>query len=98
MRLQQFFAPDKSTVLSLACTPQSLYAGLVNGAVAVYGKAEGSGVCTSLLPGASRDSLSLGRRRAVREGRRMLGGCWEDRTGGWGRTGWGDGAGGRCPV
>lgn len=75
MRLQQFFAPDKSTVLSLACTPQSLYAGLVNGAVAVYGKAEGSGVCTSLLPGASRDSLSLGRRRAVSEGRRMLGGC-----------------------
>ncbi|XP_072620038.1 rho guanine nucleotide exchange factor 10 isoform X10 [Vulpes vulpes] len=40
VRLQQFFAPDKSTVLSLACTPQSLYAGLVNGAVAVYGKAE----------------------------------------------------------
>lgn len=41
MRLQHFFAPDKSTVLSLACTPQNLYAGLVSGAVAVYTKAEG---------------------------------------------------------
>ncbi|XP_027454536.2 rho guanine nucleotide exchange factor 10 isoform X3 [Zalophus californianus] len=40
VRLQHFFTPDKSTVLSLACTPQSLYAGLVNGAVAVYAKAE----------------------------------------------------------
>uniref|UniRef100_A0A4X1VZN0 Rho guanine nucleotide exchange factor 10 n=2 Tax=Sus scrofa TaxID=9823 RepID=A0A4X1VZN0_PIG len=40
VRLQHFFAPDKSTVLSLACTPQNLYAGLVSGAVAVYTKAE----------------------------------------------------------
>ncbi|XP_029789046.1 rho guanine nucleotide exchange factor 10 [Suricata suricatta] len=40
VRLQHFFAPDKSTVMSLACTPQHLYAGLVNGAVAVYEKAE----------------------------------------------------------
>ncbi|KAF0886420.1 ARHGA factor, partial [Crocuta crocuta] len=40
VRLQHFFAPDKSTVMSLACTPQNLYAGLVNGAVAVYEKAE----------------------------------------------------------
>ncbi|XP_035966608.2 rho guanine nucleotide exchange factor 10 isoform X3 [Halichoerus grypus] len=40
VRLQHFFTPDRSTVLSLACTPHSLYAGLVNGAVAVYAKAE----------------------------------------------------------
>nr|XP_045735531.1 rho guanine nucleotide exchange factor 10 isoform X1 [Mirounga angustirostris]XP_054364522.1 rho guanine nucleotide exchange factor 10 isoform X1 [Mirounga angustirostris]XP_054364523.1 rho guanine nucleotide exchange factor 10 isoform X1 [Mirounga angustirostris] len=40
VRLQHFFTPDRSTVMSLACTPQSLYAGLVNGAVAVYAKAE----------------------------------------------------------
>ncbi|XP_045667156.1 rho guanine nucleotide exchange factor 10 isoform X2 [Ursus americanus] len=40
VRLQHFFTPDKSTVMSLACMPQSLYAGLVNGAVAVYAKAE----------------------------------------------------------
>lgn len=46
VRLQHFFTPDKSTVMSLACTPQSLYAGLVNGAVAVYAKAEGKRVCT----------------------------------------------------
>lgn len=46
VRLQHFFTPDKSTVMSLACTPQSLYAGLVNGAVAVYTKAEGKRVCT----------------------------------------------------
>lgn len=46
VRLQHFFTPDRSTVLSLACTPHSLYAGLVNGAVAVYAKAEGNCVCT----------------------------------------------------
>uniref|UniRef100_A0A8C7BET0 Rho guanine nucleotide exchange factor 10 n=1 Tax=Neovison vison TaxID=452646 RepID=A0A8C7BET0_NEOVI len=40
VRLQHFFTPDKSTVMSLACTPQNLYAGLVNGAVAVYTRAE----------------------------------------------------------
>lgn len=45
MRLQHFFTPDKSTVMSLACAAQSLYAGLVNGAVAVYQKAEGNCVC-----------------------------------------------------
>ncbi|KAK1341709.1 hypothetical protein QTO34_016457 [Cnephaeus nilssonii] len=39
VRLQQFFTPDKAAVLSLACTPRSLYAGLVDGAVAVYAKA-----------------------------------------------------------
>lgn len=42
MRLQHFFTPEKSTVLSLACGPQSLYAGLVNGTVAIYAKAEGN--------------------------------------------------------
>ncbi|XP_054576170.1 rho guanine nucleotide exchange factor 10 isoform X2 [Eptesicus fuscus] len=40
VRLQQFFTPDKAAVLSLACTPRSLYAGLVDGAVAVYAKAQ----------------------------------------------------------
>lgn len=41
VRLQHFFTPEKSTVMSLACTPQSLYAGLVNGAVAIYARADG---------------------------------------------------------
>ncbi|XP_037668590.1 rho guanine nucleotide exchange factor 10 isoform X3 [Choloepus didactylus] len=40
VRLQHFFTPEKSTVMSLACTSQNLYAGLVNGDVAVYTKAE----------------------------------------------------------
>ncbi|XP_059941722.1 rho guanine nucleotide exchange factor 10 isoform X2 [Mesoplodon densirostris] len=40
VRLQHFFTPEKSTVMSLACTPHSLYAGLVNGAVAVYARAD----------------------------------------------------------
>ncbi|XP_019524290.1 PREDICTED: rho guanine nucleotide exchange factor 10 isoform X3 [Hipposideros armiger] len=40
VRLQHFFTPEKSTVMSLACTPRSLYAGLVDGAVAIYAKAE----------------------------------------------------------
>ncbi|KAM9635554.1 rho guanine nucleotide exchange factor 10 isoform 2-T2 [Trichechus inunguis] len=40
VRLQHFFTPEKSTVMSLACTSQNLYAGLVNGAVAIYTKAE----------------------------------------------------------
>ncbi|XP_077009116.1 rho guanine nucleotide exchange factor 10 isoform X4 [Tamandua tetradactyla] len=40
VRLQHFFTPEKSTVMSLACTSQNLYAGLVNGTVAVYTKAE----------------------------------------------------------
>ncbi|XP_057393230.1 rho guanine nucleotide exchange factor 10 isoform X6 [Balaenoptera acutorostrata] len=40
VRLQHFFTPEKSTVMSLACAPQSLYAGLVNGAVAVYARAD----------------------------------------------------------
>ncbi|XP_045437613.1 rho guanine nucleotide exchange factor 10 isoform X3 [Pipistrellus kuhlii] len=40
VRLQQFSAPDKAAVLSLACSPHSLYAGLVDGAVAVYAKAQ----------------------------------------------------------
>eukprot|EP00072_Mus_musculus_P066396 XP_017168159.1 PREDICTED: rho guanine nucleotide exchange factor 10 isoform X4 [Mus musculus] len=39
VRLQHFYAPDKSTVMSLACSPQGLYAGLVNGSVASYTKA-----------------------------------------------------------
>ncbi|XP_053511353.1 rho guanine nucleotide exchange factor 10 isoform X4 [Artibeus jamaicensis] len=40
VRLQHFFAPDKATVMSLACTPRHLYAGLVDGAVAIYAKAQ----------------------------------------------------------
>ncbi|XP_010590175.1 rho guanine nucleotide exchange factor 10 isoform X1 [Loxodonta africana] len=40
VRLQHFFTPEKSTVMSLACTSQNLYAGLVNGTVAIYTKAE----------------------------------------------------------
>ncbi|XP_073911425.1 rho guanine nucleotide exchange factor 10 isoform X5 [Castor canadensis] len=39
VRLQHFFTPEKSTVMSLACSPQGLYAGLVNGSVASYTKA-----------------------------------------------------------
>ncbi|XP_028622233.1 rho guanine nucleotide exchange factor 10 isoform X1 [Grammomys surdaster] len=39
VRLQHFYTPDKSTVMSLACSPQGLYAGLVNGSVASYTKA-----------------------------------------------------------
>ncbi|XP_007942626.1 rho guanine nucleotide exchange factor 10 [Orycteropus afer afer] len=40
VRLQHFFTPEKSTVMSLACTSQKLYVGLVNGTVAIYTKAE----------------------------------------------------------
>ncbi|XP_043840969.1 rho guanine nucleotide exchange factor 10 isoform X4 [Dromiciops gliroides] len=40
VRLQHFFTPEKSTVMSLTCTSQYLYAGLVNGNVAVYTKTE----------------------------------------------------------
>lgn len=39
VRLQHFYTPDKSTVMSLACSPHGLYAGLVNGSVASYTKA-----------------------------------------------------------
>lgn len=42
VRLQHFYTPDKSTVMSLACSPQGLYAGLVNGSVASYTKASGN--------------------------------------------------------
>uniref|UniRef100_F6VLV6 Rho guanine nucleotide exchange factor 10 n=1 Tax=Ornithorhynchus anatinus TaxID=9258 RepID=F6VLV6_ORNAN len=40
VRLQHFFTPEKSTVMSLSCSSQYLYAGLVNGNVAIYTKAE----------------------------------------------------------
>ncbi|XP_021565204.1 rho guanine nucleotide exchange factor 10 isoform X3 [Carlito syrichta] len=39
VRLQHFFTPERSTVMSLACTVRSLYAGLVNGTVASYTRA-----------------------------------------------------------
>ncbi|XP_064364608.1 rho guanine nucleotide exchange factor 10 isoform X4 [Dromaius novaehollandiae] len=41
IRLQHFFAPEKSTVMSLTYMSQYLFAGLVNGNIAVYTKAEG---------------------------------------------------------
>ncbi|XP_078398025.1 rho guanine nucleotide exchange factor 10 isoform X3 [Cetorhinus maximus] len=41
VRLQHFFAPDKSTVVSLGYKLRCLYAGLVNGNIAIYTKAEG---------------------------------------------------------
>uniref|UniRef100_A0A5S6N1Y9 Rho guanine nucleotide exchange factor 10 n=1 Tax=Xenopus tropicalis TaxID=8364 RepID=A0A5S6N1Y9_XENTR len=40
VRLQHFFTPEKSTVMSLASISQCLYAGLVNGNLATYTKAE----------------------------------------------------------
>ncbi|XP_004869627.1 rho guanine nucleotide exchange factor 10 isoform X3 [Heterocephalus glaber] len=39
VRLQHFFSPEKSTVVSLASSPRGLHAGLVNGSVASYAKA-----------------------------------------------------------
>lgn len=46
VRLQHFFTPEKSTVMSLACSSRGLYAGLVNGTVASYAKAaDGSWDC-----------------------------------------------------
>ncbi|XP_063772743.1 rho guanine nucleotide exchange factor 10 isoform X2 [Pseudophryne corroboree] len=38
VRLQLFFTPEKSTVMSLASISNSLYAGLVNGNLAIYTK------------------------------------------------------------
>ncbi|XP_049646279.1 rho guanine nucleotide exchange factor 10 isoform X1 [Suncus etruscus] len=40
VRLQLFFTPNKSSVLALACSPGCLYAGLVNGTVVIYARAE----------------------------------------------------------
>ncbi|XP_067877853.1 rho guanine nucleotide exchange factor 10 isoform X2 [Heterodontus francisci] len=40
VRLQHFYAPDKSTVVSLGYKLRCLYAGLVNGNIAIYTKAE----------------------------------------------------------
>ncbi|XP_018119023.1 rho guanine nucleotide exchange factor 10 isoform X3 [Xenopus laevis] len=40
VRLQHFFTPEKSTVMSLASFSQCLYAGLVNGNLSIYTKAE----------------------------------------------------------
>ncbi|XP_075718044.1 rho guanine nucleotide exchange factor 10 isoform X3 [Rhinoderma darwinii] len=40
VRLQHFFTPEKATVMSLASIPQSLYAGLVNGNLAIFTKIE----------------------------------------------------------
>ncbi|XP_035235837.1 rho guanine nucleotide exchange factor 10 isoform X2 [Anguilla anguilla] len=38
IRLQHFFTPDKSTVMSLVYTAQCLYAGLVSGSVAIFSR------------------------------------------------------------
>uniref|UniRef100_A0A670Z056 Rho guanine nucleotide exchange factor 10 n=1 Tax=Pseudonaja textilis TaxID=8673 RepID=A0A670Z056_PSETE len=40
IRLQHFFAPEKSTVMSLAYKTHNLFAGLVNGNIAIYTKLE----------------------------------------------------------
>ncbi|NWU93924.1 ARHGA factor, partial [Upupa epops] len=40
IRLQHFFTPEKSTVMSLTYMPQCLIAGLVNGTISIYTKAE----------------------------------------------------------
>ncbi|XP_030345670.1 rho guanine nucleotide exchange factor 10 isoform X5 [Strigops habroptila] len=40
IRLQHFFTPEKSTVMSLTYMSQYLFAGLVNGKISVYTKAE----------------------------------------------------------
>ncbi|XP_025020526.1 rho guanine nucleotide exchange factor 10 isoform X2 [Python bivittatus] len=40
VRLQHFFTPEKSTVMSLAYKTHHLFAGLVNGNIAVYTKSE----------------------------------------------------------
>lgn len=40
VRLQHFFTPEKSTVMSLASVSHTLYAGLVNGSLAIYTKME----------------------------------------------------------
>ncbi|XP_073192315.1 rho guanine nucleotide exchange factor 10 isoform X8 [Lepidochelys kempii] len=40
VRLQHFFTPEKSTVMSLTYLSQYLFAGLVNGNIAIYTKAE----------------------------------------------------------
>ncbi|XP_059323858.1 rho guanine nucleotide exchange factor 10 isoform X4 [Ammospiza nelsoni] len=40
IRLQHFFTPEKSTVMSLTYRSQYLFAGLVNGNVSIYTKAE----------------------------------------------------------
>lgn len=42
IRLQHFFTPEKSTVMSLTYMSQYLFAGLVNGNIAIYTKAEGN--------------------------------------------------------
>lgn len=65
VRLQQFFTPDKATVMSLACTPRSLYAGLVDGAVAVYAKAQGEGAMWVGQCHSPRHRLSLTHRHAL---------------------------------
>lgn len=42
VRLQHFFAPDKSTVTSLVHKKHCLFVGLVSGSVAVYSRSQGA--------------------------------------------------------
>lgn len=60
VRLQHFFAPDKAAVLSLACSPRRLYAGLVDGAVAIYAKAQGEGSHAGRCHAGATDALCPG--------------------------------------
>lgn len=49
VRLQHFFAPDKSTITCLVYKKGCLYVGLVSGSVAVYSRSQG--VCHTLKSG-----------------------------------------------
>ncbi|XP_036397828.1 rho guanine nucleotide exchange factor 10 [Megalops cyprinoides] len=46
IRLQHFFTPDKSTVISLVYKSQCLYAGLVSGSVAVFSRSPDGSWCS----------------------------------------------------
>ncbi|KAJ8288655.1 hypothetical protein COCON_G00013140 [Conger conger] len=46
IRLQHFFTPDKSTVMSLVYTAQCLYAGLVSGSVAIFSRSPDGSWCS----------------------------------------------------
>ncbi|KAI1895821.1 hypothetical protein AGOR_G00110710 [Albula goreensis] len=46
IRLQHFFMPDKSTVMSLVYKAQCLYAGLVSGSVAIFSRSQDGSWCS----------------------------------------------------
>lgn len=72
VRLQHFFTPEKSTVMSLACTAQSLYVGLVNGTVAIYARANGECPGARLHRGVTATSGVGGSLRAERQSHQYL--------------------------